>query len=428
MKIGFSTFVMQGGKSGVASYIRALVKQLQVEDHEHFYELLMAKDEADLIPLTNPNFSKALFAPFVNRPVVNIAWHNLALPISGRAAKFDVLHIPSYRRIPMVKRSKIVATVHDLATFSIDAKYDSARMFFNRRIVPTMIRQADHIITVSQYTKDDIVRLIGYPEDRISVIYSGIDRKIFKPTEKADAQAQLKEAHGMDRPFLVYLSRLEHPAKNHVSLIEAFEAFKKKHDSPHQLVLAGADWNGADAIRARAEASAVKDDIIFLGFAPLASLPLLYAGCDLMVYPSLFEGFGFPIIEALACGAPVICSNTSSMKEIAGDLVPTFDPMQIEEIERTLEKALDDGWTENQRQQGIAYASTFEWSRAAQETIRAYELVVLGGVSGGPPFNEIRGGLQINLNALCRKIPLMTNEDTVPLLFQCENLPSGRFL
>jgi len=327
MQIGISTFVMQGGTSGVAAYIRNLVQGLQHEDRDNTYELLMARNEADLIPLNNPNFIKRLYTPFINRPVVNLAWHNIGLPQHN----YDLLHIPSYRRIPLLKRTKVVATVHDLAPFSVDAKYDRARMFFNRRIVPDMIRRADHVIAVSEHTKHDLVRLTGYPEGKISMIYSGIDHDLFRPHPKVDAQARLAELHGLNKPFFIYVSRLEHPAKNHVRLIEAFERFKLENDSAHQLVLAGADWNGTDVIRERAKESPVKDDIIFLGFVEANTLPLLYSACDLTVYPSLFEGFGFPILEALACGAPTLCSNTSSMKEIAGNIVPVFDPGQPEE-------------------------------------------------------------------------------------------------
>ncbi|MCF7849967.1 MAG: glycosyltransferase family 4 protein [Kiritimatiellales bacterium] len=375
MHIGFSTFVMQGGRSGVAAYIRDLLRFLQLEDTENTYDLLMARNEAELIPLTNPNFTKTLSPSFINNPVVNVAWHNTVFPISGQASKYDVLHIPSYRRIPLVKKTKIVATVHDLATFAIDAKYDRARMFFNRNVVPAMIRKADHVITVSHYTKNDIVRLIGYPEEKISVVYSGINKDVFRPVPKKKARAQLEMLHGLSKPFFVYVSRLEHPAKNHVRLIEAFEKFKLENDSAHQLVFAGADWNGTDAIRARAAESPVKGDILFLGFIPVKTLPLLYSGCDMMIYPSLFEGFGFPIVEALACGAPVICSNTSSMKEIAGELVPTFNPGSADEIFQTLENTLSKGWNEERCAKGLEYADGFDWRKTAQQVMGVYQSV-----------------------------------------------------
>jgi glycosyltransferase involved in cell wall biosynthesis len=372
MRIGISTFVMQGGTSGVATYIRELVRALQLEDADNTYELLMARNEAGLIELTHPRFSKRLYPPALNRPVINLAWHNTGLP----QKKYDVLHIPSYRRIPLIKRTRIVATVHDLAPLSIDAKYDRARMFFNRSIVPSMIRKADHVIAVSHHTRSDLVRRIGYPEDRISVIHPGIDHDRFRPLQKDAARKSLAELHGLDHPFFVYVSRLEHPAKNHIRLIEAFERFKLENDSAHRLVFAGADWNGADAIRARAAQSPVRTDIVFLGFVPMASLPLLYSGCDLMVYPSLFEGFGLPVVEALACGAPTACSNTSALKEIAGTLLPTFNPNSTEELFQCLENAVSAGSNAENRARGTEYARTFDWRNVARRVMGVYQSVM----------------------------------------------------
>ncbi len=370
MNIGFSTFVLQGGCSGLSTYVLNLLRALQLEDMENRYRLLMARNDADLVPVTNRNFTKVLKPAFINHPLVNIAWHNMVLP--GMEKQLDVLHIPSARRIPVIKRTKVIATVHDLATFSVEAKYDPARMFFNRKMVPAMIRRADHVIAVSEFTKNDLVRYAGYPEERISVIYSGINHDMFSPIAKEEACDRLQMMHGLDNPIFVYVSRLEHPGKNHIRLIEAFERFKLENDSAHQLVLAGADWTGADIIRARAAESPVKDDIRFLGFVPGKSLPLLYSGCDLMVFPSLFEGFGFPIVEALACGAPVICSNTSSMQELATHLIPTFDPTDSTAIFQCMESVISSGPNEERRRGGMEYASRFDWRKTAHRVIELY--------------------------------------------------------
>lgn len=368
MNIGFSTFLMDGGQSGISTYIRELLRALQQADSDNAYELLMTGGNADLIPLSNPNFSKSIMPDLVGHPLFNLLWHNTALA----ARKYDIVHIPGARRIPLIKGARIVATVHDMAAFAVTAKYDPARMFFNRKVVPAMIRNADHVIAVSQCTKNDIVKYTGYPEDKISVIYSGINHEFFRPMPQDEAQEKLQLAHGIDQPFFLYVSRLEHPGKNHVRLIEAFERFKMENDSAHQLVLAGADWSGADIIKARAAESPVKDDIIFPGFVPAKSLPLLYASCDMMVFPSLFEGFGFPVLEALACGAPVACSNTSSMSEIAGDVVPTFDPDKSDAIYRAMAAAVSAGRNNETQAGGIEYARRFDWRETAQNVMEIY--------------------------------------------------------
>ena len=370
MKIGFSTFVLDGGQTGVATYIRELIRFLQLEDSENSYDLLMARKDADLITLSNPNFTKHVVPSAVGHPLVNIGWHNTVL--AGLGKKYDVVHIPSARRIPLVKGTKVVATVHDLAAFSVEGKYDPARMAFNKKLVPAMIRKADHIITVSEFTKNDIVKYTGYPPEKVTVVYSGINHDLFQPVPAGEAREKLQMLHGLEKPFFVYVSRLEHPAKNHIRLIEAFERFKLENDSSHQLVLAGADWNGAETIKARAAESPVKDDIRFLGFVPLKSLPLLYSACDLMVFPSLFEGFGFPVIEALACGAPVACSNTSSMNEIAGNLLPTFDPTDIEAIFDCMKTLVSKGWNDEMRVRGTDYAFTFDWRKTARSVMEVY--------------------------------------------------------
>lgn len=373
MKIGFSTFVLDGGQTGIATYIRELLRFLQLEDTENEYRLLMSRRDADLVPLTSRNFSKRISPSFAAHPLLNLAWHNTML--AGIGKQLDLVHIPSARRIPVVKRTRVVATVHDLAAYSVHAKYDRARMCFNRSIVPAMIRNADHVIAVSQFTKNDIIRYAGVPEERISVVYSGINHDVFRPIPKDVARDRLQMQHGLEKPFFVYVSRLEHPAKNHVRLIEAFERFKLENDSAHQLVFAGAEWSGAKIIRARAEVSPVKDDILFLGFVPAGSLPLLYSGCDLMIFPSLFEGFGFPIIEALACGTAVICAKGSSMRELAGNLIPTFDPLDPNDIFESMEGAVSRERNAEERARGMEYAKTFNWRGTARRVMEIYRSV-----------------------------------------------------
>ena len=372
MNIGFSACVLQGGRTGVASYVINLLHTLQDIDDEDRFDIIVPHADQGLIRDGSERFRKTVISDAWARPVANILWHNIVLPGRSRREGYDLVHIPSYRRLPLLKGTRVVATVHDLATLHLDNKYDAARMFYNRRIVPALIRRADRIITVSRFTASDLVNLVGYPADRITVIYPGIHRQAYRPVPPGECRTRLKVKYGLESPFIVFVSRIEHPAKNHLRLIQAFERLKARRPSELKLVLAGADWNGAEIVRAYAASGPLAGDVVFTGFVPLDDIPYFYSGCECMAYPSLFEGFGFPIIEAMACGAPVVCSNTSSMKEIAGDLAPTFDPMSVDGIADALEGALDRGKSEGLAARGIAYAGTFEWEDAAKKVVDVY--------------------------------------------------------
>ncbi len=382
MKIGFSACVLQGGRTGVASYVVNLLQTLQETDKVNTYDLIVPASDAHLIRDGCPGFRKQILPNILGRPVPNIAWHSLALPARSRRERHDVVHIPSYRRLPLRKGAPIVATVHDLATLHLDGKYDAARMVYNRRIVPGLIRRADHVITVSHFTAGDLVNRVGYPAEKISVIYSGIQQQHYHVIPEGESRAHLKTRYGLEGPFVVYVSRVEHPAKNHLRLIEAFERLKARKPSDLKLVLAGADWNGADVVKDYAARSPVARDVVFTGFVSLEDIPHFYSACEVMAYPSLFEGFGFPIVEAMACGAPVICSNTTSMKEVASDLAPTFDPLNVEAIAAALEGALKRGRDDGLAARGIAYAATFDWRETARKVLEVYRRV--GGGSSGP--------------------------------------------
>jgi glycosyltransferase involved in cell wall biosynthesis len=377
MNVALSSFVLQGGRSGVARYIIDLVKAMGDAKDIDTLKMLLPQNDSHLIAKNdhlNFNISKGMFS----NPILSILWHNTYLPLSGILKNVDLLHVPSYRRIPYVKKCPLIATVHDLATFNIDGKYDKMRMFYNRKIVPSLIKRCDRIITVSEFSKRDIVKFIGYDPNKIDVIYSGINQNLFYPRIKEYAKQEVKEELGIDSPFLCYVSRIEPKGKNHFRLLEAFEKFKKLHPSDYKLLLVGSDWNGAAEFHQRVEGSPVKDDVVFSGFTASSLLPVIYSAAELCVYPSLFEGFGFPVIEAMACGAPVICSNTSSLKEISEGRVPNFDPYSVEEIYSCMTKTLGSQNFCQDIDKNFDYANSFCWDRTAKNVYASYEKCLAG--------------------------------------------------
>jgi glycosyltransferase involved in cell wall biosynthesis len=294
--------------------------------------------------------------------------------------KLDVLHVPSYRRLVRRAPCPTVGTIHDLAPFHVRGKYDVARMFYGRVVVKTLARRQKEIIAVSRCTARDIERFFGIPESRQHVIHNGIDHERFRPGDAGMDREEVARRHGLDRPYFLYVSRLEHPAKNHVRLIEAFAAFKRETGSDWLLALGGGDWHGAEAIRAAAAAADCAGDIRFLGFVPDAGLPALYRGAEAMVYPSLFEGFGLPPVEAMACGTPVISSSRGALEEVIGDAALVVDPESVEGMARALGELAGSGELAGRmRERGLANAARFDWGRTAEQVEAVYRKAAGGG-------------------------------------------------
>ena len=340
MKIGFSALAFDQGKSGIAIYIQNLLASLSANDDFNQYQIFITKKDTALLPHLKSNFAIEQHNNFLSNPISSILWHNTIMTVAARHKDLDLIHIPTIRRIPLIKGCKIVATIHDFAPLVITKKYDRFRTFYHRHILSKCVHRCDHIIAISETTKSDLIKFTGYPQERISVIYSGINHLLFKQKPKEQAKSQLLEKYQIDSPYFVYVSRIEHPAKNHLNLIRAFEEFKRSYKNSYKLILVGADWPGAELVKSYATKSTFANDIRFLGFIPTEDVPLLYQGCDLMIFPSLYEGFGFPILESLASGAKVICSNIPAFQEIGKDFVEFFDPYNPHMIFLVMNNAL----------------------------------------------------------------------------------------
>ncbi len=377
MRIGISTSVIQRGKTGVAQYLFALLRALAAHANDHEFTLFVLEEDLPLFQFLNGRMQLVLVEERFRAPVKNILWHQVRLPALVHQLRLDVLHIPSYRRMLWGRPCPLIATIHDLAPFRVPEKYDWKRMFYGRVVVRRLAQRQDQIIAISQNTARDLTTFFKLPEEKITIVHNGLEHDRFFPGDRTAAQGKVAGQYQLRAPFFLYVARLEHPGKNHVRLISAFEEFKAATHSDWQLVLAGSDWHGAEAIHAAIRQSLAAADIRCLGFVPDPELPDLYRAAGAFVYPSLYEGFGMPPLEAMACGCPVIASLRGSLGEVLGDAAAVVEPEDLHTIAKQLYIVASDARARNRlRAAGLAQAAKFNWANTAAATLQVYERVL----------------------------------------------------
>ena len=374
MRVGLSTSVIQRGKTGVAQYVFALVRSLLAWAGEHQFTLFVLEEDLPLFNFANPQMNVVRVPEKFRPPVKNILWHQHWLPPLIREHQLEVLHVPSYRRLLWPHPCALVATIHDLAPFHVTGKYDRLRMFYGRVVARQLARRQDEIIAISHNTARDLEIHFELSRERITVIPNGLNHDEYCPGNPFEARQVVSKRYQVRSPFFLYVARLEHPGKNHLRLIEAFNQFRSDTKLPWQLLLAGSDWHGAEAIHAAIRRSPFAGDIVTPGFVPAKDLPNLYRAADAFVYPSLYEGFGLPPLEAMACGCPVLCSTRGALGEVIGDAALTVDPENIAELKAQLAKLAGDAALRKRLQTaGIKQARHFDWHTTAVGTLNVYD-------------------------------------------------------
>jgi glycosyltransferase involved in cell wall biosynthesis len=342
---------------------------------------LARRDDVDLEVLVGPASADILAAPGLRLRVVaaagagrpaRIAWTQLAAGRAVRRAGNQVLHGLHYE-LPYRASLPQVVTVHDLTMVTHPEWHEPAKVRYFGWAMRRAVQAADRVLCVSATTARDLAERLGVAPDRVDVTPLGTDLAPASEREIADLRARL----GLDGPFLVGLGTLE-PRKDLPTLVRAFATLAR--DLPHHLVLAGLPGWGAGELAAAVEASGVADRVHLPGYVAEADKAALLSGADLLVYPSRYEGFGLPVLEAMACGTPVVTTTGGSLPEIAGDAALLVEPGDPGQLAAAVVKLLSDqaAWSDLARR-GSARAAGFTWERCAEQTLAAYRKAVAGG-------------------------------------------------
>jgi glycosyltransferase involved in cell wall biosynthesis len=305
-------------------------------------------------------------------PLVRIAWEHTVFPFLISSLKLDVIHSPVHV-LPVICPTASVVTVLDLAFMRYPRTYPLMQWkyleFFTRRAV----KKADAIITISESTRQEVIRLLGGEPRKIHTVLLAAGNS-FRPASSEKIE-EIKKRYGFDEPCVLYVGTLE-PRKNVQTLLLAFDKVRRELDGRCKLVIAGGKgWFYSEIFR-RIEDLGICDDVRFTGYVPAEDLPALYSSATVFVYPSLYEGFGLPPLEAMACGTPVITSNVSSLPEVVGDAGIMVDPRDPQELAEAIIRVLEDADLRlHMREKGLRRASEFTWRKTARQTLEVYEKV-----------------------------------------------------
>ena len=375
MRIGidYTAAARQGG--GIGRYTRELVAALLRQEAQNRYAIFAAVGGLDRDWRLEVARLRSLIPDLQFRALpitddwLHRLWQRLRLPIPAEVitGPLDIFYSPDFVLPPTLHTTRTLLTVHDLSFLHFpDAFVPSLREYL-ARVVPRSVARADRVLADSESTRDDLIAHFGVPPEKVQVLYSGVDAR-FHPEKEPGEQERLRDKYGIEPPYILSVGTLQ-PRKNYVRLIEAFASLPLTN---LQLVIGGGrGWLYEDIF---AEAEKHGDRVHVLGFVDDTDLPALYRGAALFAFPSLYEGFGIPPLEAMACGVPAVCSNASSLPEVAGDAALMVDPLDTDGLAEAMSRALEDAdLRRKMTDRGLAQAARFTWEAAARQLLDVFE-------------------------------------------------------
>lgn len=371
MRVAYDITPIDEQPSGVGNYALHLLRHLLEDETGHEY-LPLSNRTTPLSRLPHARAARSVTRPFPSR----MLWMQCVLPATLRALRPHLCHYTNSIG-PIANPCPYVVTIHDMTLSLLPGYHPWRKQLLVRPIVALVARRAQQIVTVSEHARQDIIRLLHVPPERVTVTPEAA-APIFGLVEPGEHE-RVRATYNLRTPYVLYVGTLE-PRKNLVRLVRAWHQLRRRGAIPHRLVIVGArGWQDGPIFR-EAQALGCADEIIFTGYVPLSDLPALYGAADLFAFPSLYEGFGLPMVEAMACGTPVLTSRAPALVEVAGDAALHVDASSVSAIGEGLERVLmDSALGEELRERGIRRAGEFSWQRTARQTLQVYHDVALRG-------------------------------------------------
>ncbi|MBZ0293717.1 MAG: glycosyltransferase family 4 protein [Anaerolineae bacterium] len=368
--IDYTPAYEQGG--GIGRYVRELVDALARIDSETDYRLFVAGAQSkSLPPLPGHNF---IWRPTHLSPRwLTRLWHRarLPLPIETFTGSIDLYHATDFVLPPVRNHTRTLLTVHDLSFVRVPEAASPRLKAYLDQWVPVSAHRADHILADSTATREDLIELYNVPSEKITVLLSGVDQR-FKPAAETEKQL-VREKYKLDHWQFIFSIGTIQPRKNYARLIYALKQLRHAGLDLHLVIAGGKGWLEDPIYKAIRETD-MDAFVHFIGFAEEKDLNGLYSAASCFAFPSLYEGFGLPILESMRCGTPVVTSNVSSLPEVAGDAALAVNPYDVEAIAAAINQCVSDSTIRTQLvERGYIQAENFTWERSARQLVRIYE-------------------------------------------------------